>query len=219
MDKHIAHHELIDFLKSNFLRKRLLLFRGDAELHDLSAWISSDDDVGRAIAHVSDLKQLIEKCNLCNDAGEKKFGFGNGRTRVMVILNAPQLVNVLERKVHRKESVELLKKIIHAAGIVFQECYVTNLVKCDVRDPLINPSEVVKNCEMIIGKEIEIMKPRIVIVFGDILPLQKIIKETDDVYWYNIEHPITLIKNPELKRPAWNTLKLIMGKMKELNIP
>ena len=62
------------------------------------------------------------------------------------------------------------------------------------------------------------MKPRIVIVFGDIMPLQKIVKGSVDIFWYNIEHPITLIKNPDLKRPAWSTLKLVMAKMKELNL-
>ena len=185
---------------------------------ELSDWVASDADVGNAITHVSDLKSLIEKCDLCNDVEERKFGLGSGGNRVMVILNAPRLVDILEKKVHKKESVELLKKILHAGNLAFNECYITNLVKCEIRDSLTKPSQIVKNCETIISKEIDIMKPRIAIVFGDILPLQKIIKETRDIYWYNIDHPITLIKNPELKRPAWNTLKLVMAKMRELNL-
>jgi DNA polymerase len=212
------YRELAALLRNGFLRKHILFFRGERELLKLSGWVSSDADVGKAIAHVDDLKQLIEKCNLCNNVEERKFSIGSGGNRVMVILNAPQLVDILEKKVHKKESVELLKKILNAGNLTFNECYITNLVKCEIRDSLVKPSQIVKNCETIIGKEIEIMKPRIAIVFGDILPLQKIIKETRDIHWYNIDHPITLIKNPELKRPAWNTLKLVMAKTKELNL-
>lgn len=75
-----------------------------------------------------------------------------------------------------------------------------------------------KNCEPIITREIEIIRPLVVIVFGDIIPLQRTIKESRDIFWYNIDHPITIIKNPELKRPAWNTLKLVMAKLGELNL-
>ncbi|OHD67510.1 MAG: hypothetical protein A2W19_07450 [Spirochaetes bacterium RBG_16_49_21] len=217
MDKNVLYHDLIALLQNNFLRSRLLLYRGEAESKLLSDWIVHDADLGRTLVGIEDLKQLIEKCNRCNDAEDRKFGIGSGANRVMIILNAPQLVNVLERKVHKKESVELLKKMIQAAKIKFNECYITNLVKCDVRDSLMKPSQVVKNCESIITAEIEIMKPRIAVVFGDILPLQDIIQESRDIHWFNIEHPITLIKNPELKRQAWTTLKLVMAKMKELN--
>ncbi len=202
-------------MKSDFLRKRLLLFRGEDELRALYHWASSDEGVSQSIARIDALKQLIERCNRCNEVEARKFGYGSGTNRVMIILNTPKLVDALEKSIHKKESVEMLKKILQAASLSFNECYITNLVKCEVRDSLAKPSQIVKNCESIIGKEIEIMNPRIAIVFGDILPLQNIINETRGVHWYHMEHPITLIKNPELKRSAWNTLKLVMAKLKE----
>jgi uracil-DNA glycosylase len=196
------HNELVILLNNSFLRSRLILSRGNEEIDRLAGWACRHERASEE-ERQEDLKKLTESCNRCAGVEDRKIAIGTGVNRVMIILN---------------ESVDLLKKIIQAAGLSFGECYITNLVKCDANDPLIKPSQMVKNCEYIITREIEITKPRIVIVFGDIIPLQKIVKESDEILWYNIEHPVTLIKNPELKRNAWNTLKLIMTQMKELNI-
>jgi uracil-DNA glycosylase len=211
------YKDLAALLRDKFLRSRLILSRGAEELELIAGWVCRQE---RAVeeAREDDIKKIIESCAKCTGVEERKFGIGAGLNRVMVILNSPQLVNLVEKKVLKKESVDLLKKIIQTTNLNFSECYVTNLVKCEVGDPLMKPSQIVKNCEYIIDREIAIIKPRIIIVFGDIIPLQKIIKGSGDIFWYNIEHPITLIKNPELKRPAWNTLKLIVSKIKELNL-
>ncbi len=193
------------------------MYRGEEELDRLSGWLCRRER-SRGEDRDVDLKKLIESCRTCTGVEERKFGIGTGANRVIIILNSPQLVNVVEKKVLKKDSVDLLKKIIQAAQLSFNDCYITNLVKCEIADPLMKPSQIVKNCENIINREIEIIKPRIAIVFGDIIPLQRIIKESVDVIWFNIEHPITLLKNPDLKRNAWHTLKLIMEKMKELNL-
>jgi DNA polymerase len=211
------HNELITILKNPYLRRRLILSRGNEEIDRLAGWACRQERAAGEFRQ-EDLKKLIESCNKCAGVEDRKIGIGTGVNRVMILLNAPQLLNALEKKILKKESVDLLKKIVQAAGLSFGECYITNLVKCDVRDPLIKPSQMVKNCENIITREIETVKPRIVIVFGDIIPLQKIVKESVEIFWYNIEHPVTLIKNPELKRNAWNTLKLIMTQIRELNL-
>jgi len=216
-DANTLHKDLIALLKNSYLRSRLILSRGTEEIDRLAGWACRQEHTSEEVRQ-EDLKKLIESCNKCAGVEDRKIGIGTGINRVMIILNAPQLLNALEKKILKKESVDLLKKIIQAAGLSFGECYITNLVKCDIRDSLVKPSQTVKNCEFIITREIEIIKPRIVLVFGDIIPLQKNVKGSDEIFWYNIEHPVTLIKNPELKRNAWNTLKLIMTQMRELNI-
>lgn len=195
----------------------MLVSRGDDELEQLAGWICLQERA-REEARADDLKKIIESCTLCTGVVDRKFGVGTGMNGVMVILNSPRLVNIVEKNLLKKESVEMLKKIIQATDLSFGECYITNLVKCDISDPLMKPSQIVANCEKIINREIEVIKPRLVIVFGDILPLQSIIKNSMDIFWYNIEHPITLIKNPDLKRAAWSTIKVIMTKLKELNL-
>ncbi|MBP7735222.1 MAG: hypothetical protein KA369_04545 [Spirochaetes bacterium] len=215
MDSRDIYKDMTSVLRKGRYRDRILLYRGEEELDRLSGWVCRKER-SRGEERDEDLKKLVESCLKCSGVEEKKFGIGTGTNRVMIILNSPQLVNVVEKKVLKKDSVDLLKKIVQAAQLSFNDCYITNLVKCEVADPLMKPSQIVKNCEYIISREIEFIKPRIAIVFGDIIPLQKIIKESVDLVWFNIEHPITLLKNPDLKRNAWNTLKLIMEKMKEL---
>jgi uracil-DNA glycosylase len=217
VDREGLYRDISAVLKNGWQRSRMLLFRGEEERDQLVGWLCRETEAGNE-ARDDDIKSVIDSCALCTGIEEKKFGIGTGASRIMLVLNAPQLVNILEKKVLKKESVDMLKKMVQAAGPVFADCYVTNLVKCDINDPIMKPSQIMKNCERIIEKEIDVMKPRIVIVFGDILPLQKVIKGSADIFWYNIDHPITLIKNPDLKRPAWSTLKLVMSKMKELGL-
>lgn len=217
LDKEAIYTDLSSILKDKHLGSRIIISRGEKEADLLAAWICRDRQA-KSEARDDDLKALIEECNRCAGVDERKFGIGTGVNRVMLVLNSPQLVNNVEKKVLKKESVELLKKMVQAAGLAFGDCYTTNLVKCEIRDPLARPSQLVKNCEPIITREIEIIRPLVVIVFGDIIPLQRTIKESRDIFWYNIDHPITIIKNPELKRPAWSTLKLVMAKLGELNL-
>lgn len=215
MDREALYRDISALLKNKWLRSRLLMFRGGEERDRLAGWLCREERAG-TLAREEDIRSIIDSCSLCAGIGERKYGIGSGANGIMLVLNAPQLVNLVEKKVLKKESVDMLKKMVQAAGISFQDCYVTNLVKCDIDDPLVRPSQAVKNCERIIEKEIEIIRPRIAIVFGDIIPLQRIVKGSGDINWYNIEHPITLIKNPDLKRPAWNTLKLVMAKVQAL---
>lgn len=217
LDRETIYTDLASILKDRHLGGRIVVSRGEGEADLLAGWVCRDRQA-RSEARDDDLKALIEECGRCAGVEERKFGIGTGVNRIMLVLNSPQLVNIVEKKVLKKESVELLRKMVQAAGLVFGDCYITNLVKCDVRDPLARPSQLVKNCEPIITREIEIIKPLVIIVFGDIIPLQRTIKESRDIFWYNIEHPITIIKNPDLKRAAWSTLKLVMEKLKELNL-
>ena len=105
--------------------------------------------------------------------------------------------------------------MITAIGVDFESCYTTNVVKCETGDSLYSPSDMFLNCEEIIRKEMMLINPEIAIVMGEIVALQKIINDSEGIAWYNVEHPLTLLKNPDLKRTAWNTLKLIMAKIKE----
>ena len=75
-----------------------------------------------------------------------------------------------------------------------------------------------RNCTGFLSDDIALTEPRVVLVFGDIVPLQKIVNESRGLFWYNIEHPLTLLKNPDLKRPAWSTLKLAQKKIAELGL-
>jgi len=158
----------------------------------------------------------IENCNKCKNVKEKKKGFGTGANRFMVILNAPQMMNRIEMSIHRSESVDLLKKMLKAIGLELADSYTTNLIKCESTDPFTKPSDMLKNCLDILKKEVSSLSPEIILVMGDIIPLQSVVKGSSGITWFNTDHPVSLLKNPDLKRPAWETLKLVKNRYAEL---
>ncbi|HNX24273.1 MAG TPA: uracil-DNA glycosylase family protein [Spirochaetota bacterium] len=198
--------------------KNTLLYRGDEELNLLINMLKPKSET-KKILDINNItaESILSECKVCPDIIERKAPFGSGANKVMIILNAPRMANRIEINIHRAESVGLLKKMVSAIGLEMKECYVTNLIKCETSSALIKPSDMVKNCTKVLQKEIDIIKPGLVIVMGDILPLQGIVNSSKGITWFNTEHTISLIKNPELKRPAWETLKLVRNKFLELN--
>jgi DNA polymerase len=209
---------LISILKEKRLMRNTLLYRNDEELNFLNNLLKSESESDK-IVNIHDITAdtLISECNICPEIIERKTPYGSGSNKVMIILNAPRMANRIEISIHRAESVDLLKKMVSAIGLEMKDCYVTNLIKCETGNVLFKPSDMVKNCTKVLQKEIEILKPEIAIVMGDILPLQGIINSSKGITWFNMEHTISLIKNPELKRPAWETLKIVRKKFLELN--
>lgn len=209
------HRDLAYFLREG----RILPFRGAAECAALAEWLGRVETAQvPASADAAALRELVNACARCGEVSDRKQAVGTGRNGVMVILNAPRLLERVERDVLKKEAVDLLKKIIQAAKLTVNDCYISNLIKCESADISLQPSRMMANCLEIVRQEIVAVAPRIVIVFGDIMPLQRIIKETRDTSWFNIDHPITMVKNPDLKKNAWNTLKLVMARLAELGI-
>jgi DNA polymerase len=164
------------------------------------------------------LKELVEKCSLCGNVSERKPAYGDGSNGVMIILHAPRLIGRVEVQLYRKDSVDMLKAMVRAMQLSFPHCYVTNLIKCEAGDMLMKPSQMVSNCLEIIRKELALVKPSIVIVMGEMQPLQKIIHDSRGMFWFTVEHPITMLKNPDLKKSAWATLKNVMDKIRELEV-
>ncbi len=209
---------VISILKNKKLMKNTLLFRDEKELSFLLEMLKPESEV-KKISSINDISTefSLSECKICPDVIERKSPFGSGSNRVMIILNAPRMANRIEISIHRAESVELLKKMVSAIGLEMKECYVTNLIKCETSNALVKPSDMVKNCTKVLQREIEIIKPVIIIVMGEILSLQSVVNSSKAITWFNTEHTISLIKNPELKRPAWETLKLVRKKFLELN--
>lgn len=194
-----------------------VLYKTAEERLFLHGWINNsiivDDEENK-----KSVFSLIQECGKCSSVREKKKGFGTGANRLMVILNAPVMMNRMEVTLYRNESAGLLRKMIQAIGFELEDCYTTNLIKCESDDPLTKPSDMIKNCTGILEKELSFYNPEIVLVMGEILPLQSIVKNSSGVSWFNTEHPVSLLKNPGLKRPAWETLKQVKKKYQELHI-
>lgn len=208
--------KLLGILKNGTVSSGLLVCRNDEERIYLKRYVSSDNRSRKDGPETSLQPGKTAECSLCRGIVDRKRPFGSGINGVMVVLNAPALTSKMEIDFYRAESAGLLKKMLGSIGLVSGECYITNLIKCETADPLIKPSDMVKNCLPVLKSEIETVKPKIIIVMGEIVPLQPVVNTTRGISWFNTEHSISLLKNPDLKRPAWETLKLVKTKLQEL---
>ncbi len=211
--------KLADAVREMQRGKRIPLYRGESERTFLIKWLEEKREPPPA-AEVKEenlnLPEIMDNCSRCGNITERKKSFGSGNNGVMMVLNAPGMIGREERDLYRSRSVELLKKIVEVLKLVFDDCYITNLIKCETSDVLQKPSIMLSECMNIFLRELSEIKPELVLVLGDMLPLQKVVNENPGISWFTIHHPITMIKNSDLKRPAWNTLKLVIKRLEEL---
>lgn len=202
------------------------LYRNNAEREDIDNWLkngfarlaSATDDRDRAdseSAEAGDIKALIMSCTRCTGTGERKMPYGDGSSGLFILLNPPALLSSFEMNTFRKESKDILYKILrNALSIEPEHAYITNLIKCTLKD-IIRPSDVHENCLTILENEIGIIAPKTVLVMGDMLSVRRVRKKTPQCNWFEIPHPVLMIQTPDLKRQAWETLKLVKSTLDE----
>ena len=103
--------------------------------------------------------------------------------------------------------------------------YIANVLKCrppNNRDPL--PSEV-KKCEPYLLRQIEIIKPKIIVALGRVsgktlLKIDVPLKDMrSKIHNYNgiplivTYHPAALLRNPNFKKPAWDDFQWIRDQL------
>ncbi len=198
--------------------RNLILFKNEDELLFLNEWLKQESHTATAVSVEKDIDLVIDSCSKCGSVISRKKAYGSGKNGLMIILNSPKMLNRIEISIHKSESSVLLKKMINAIGLDIEDCYITNLVKCETSDIMLKPSEMVNNCMDVLSAEIEKKIPRAILVMGEILPLQDLIHKSSGISWFNTDHTISLIKNPGLKKNAWETLKILKQKLQEADI-
>jgi uracil-DNA glycosylase len=199
----------------------LLMWRGEEERAFLLALLNAGaPGTGSApvgLAPQASLQDEIRTCARCHATGERRPPFGTGGSGVMIMLNPPSMMGRAERAAYRKESAELLRKMCASIRLDIEQCYVTGTIKCDPGGAAISPGAMLAQCEHILERELGEIHPRFVLVMGDILPLKRVKDLYADTRWFAVEHPVALIKNPDLKKRAWTTLQLLRKALDETN--
>ena len=171
------------------------------------------------------LKEIVLNCSLCNLAKTKTntvFGEGNPNAEIMFIGEAPGREEDLQGRPFVGRSGEMLTKMIE--NVLFlkrDEVYISNIVKCrppQNRDPQI---EEIESCKGYLLKQIEIIKPKIIVTLGRIA-FQSLLNDTTSITKargkiYNFKgikviptfHPSYLLRNPSKKKEALRDLQFI----------
>ena len=169
------------------------------------------------------------KCKLSENRNKVVFGEGNPNAEIMCIGEGPGYYEDQQGRPFVGKSGQLLDKILAVCGFTRKEhVFIANIVKCrppNNRTPLPEERE---TCIPYLYKQLELIKPKIIILLGAtalqglVDPNARITKVRGTwIEWQNMLvmptfHPSALLRNPKLKRDAWEDFKKVVFKYREL---
>lgn len=180
------------------------------------------------------LKQEVlscQKCKLHQTRIKVVFGEGNPDGGVLLIGEGPGADEDKTGRPFVGRSGQLLDKILDAAGFNRKDhVFIANIVKCrppNNREPEKDEREA---CLPYLHKQIEIIDPKIIVLLGAtalklIDPSMKLREAKGQwMIWKNkivltTYHPSALLRNPNLKKEAWEHFKKLFYKYREIINP
>ncbi|UTC67408.1 MULTISPECIES: uracil-DNA glycosylase family protein [unclassified Treponema] len=167
--------------------------------------------------------------NIVAGEGPREFSNTEGRIDVMVIGEGPGADEDAQGRPFVGKAGQLLDKMLAAIELFrTHNCYITNVVKCrppNNRDPL--PDETAA-CRNYLNAQITLIRPKAILVVGRVA-LQNLLETQEGIgkmhgkffEYQNIPlmatyHPSALLRDVNLKRPAWEDLKLFRARLNEL---
>jgi len=192
--------------------------------------------VNQPVSNKVKLDNLCSKytnCQSCPLATQGRtqvvFGTGDQQAKLMFIGEGPGRDENTQGLPFVGRAGKLLTKIIEAMGLTREEVWISNVVKCrppNNRAPLPIESKTCK--DLLLFKEIEIIKPKIICTLGatavhallnsdiQISKTRGTFLELNGIPLMPTYHPAYLLRNPSAKRFVWQDMKKIMEKLKEL---
>ena len=197
--------------------------------------LSSDDTAAAKPSSVQTLSQIREelgdctRCRLCETRNSIVFGEGDPKARLVFVGEGPGRDEDLQGRPFVGRAGQLLTKIIQAMKLERKQVYICNVVKCRPpgnRNP--EPDEVA-SCEQFLAKQLKSIDPEVIVCLGSVATglmlklknfkmaqLRGIFHNYGNAKLMITYHPAALLRNPALKKPVWEDMKLVM---KELGIP
>lgn len=170
------------------------------------------------------------QCELHKGRTQTVFGTGDVNADWMIIGEAPGAEEDRQGAPFVGRAGKLLTAMLNAMGLMRDEVFIANILKCrppNNRDP--RPEEV-RQCETYLKRQITLIAPKIIIAVGRVAA-QNLLKVDTPIgkmrgvrYEYpgtNIPvvvtyHPAYLLRSPREKRKAWEDLKLAMNIYEEM---
>lgn len=178
------------------------------------------------------IAEKIKQCSRCQLAATRRNTVpGEGVTNpvVLVIGEGPGADEDATGRPFVGPAGQLLDKMLAAISLDrHKNCFITNVVKCRPphnRDPEMQESDA---CRSFLEAQIAILKPTMILSVGRIAS-QNLLKTETGIgrlrnTFHDVQgiptlctyHPSALLRNEDLKRPAWEDLKLFRSKLETL---
>ncbi len=181
------------------------------------------DEATETLAAIRENLGECTRCKLHQGRTRIVFGAGSHTADLLFVGEAPGADEDLQGLPFVGRAGQLLTKMIEAMGLVRDEVYITNVLKCRPpgnRNP--EPDEIA-TCEPFLFRQIASIEPKVVIALGAFAA--KTLLETQDpisrlrgrVFDFRgaklipTFHPSFLLRSPGYKREAWEDLKLALS--------
>ncbi|MEN8760965.1 MAG: uracil-DNA glycosylase family protein [Thiogranum sp.] len=178
------------------------------------------------------LQTTVEACTLCglhSSRTQTVFGVGSRCADWLLIGEAPGRDEDQQGEPFVGRAGQLLNAMLQAVGLHREQVYIANILKCrppNNRDPV---SQEVACCEPYLMRQIELIKPRLIVALGRIAaqnllntetPIGKLRGRTHQFRDTGIPliatyHPAYLLRSPLEKRKAWEDLQLAVATLRE----
>ncbi len=201
-----------EILQNLYIHKML----GYNYMGDIPETLSKDTTSKILPNDIDKLDLMTKNCHLCQLSKTRKnvvFGEGNPNADLLFIGEGPGANEDNTGKPFVGRAGELLTKIIENVLLLKREdIYIANIVKCRPPNNRVPDDSEVKECMPYLLKQIEIIRPKIIVTLGatayknltkDFTPISKIRGEL--LKFQNIKvlptfHPSYLLRNPSAKK-------------------
>lgn len=187
------------------------------------------------------LAQVVAECRRCPlHATRTCTVFGEGRVGcdVMFVGEGPGAEEDATGRPFVGPAGRLLDRMIAAMGLVREECYIANVVKCrPPHNATPSPAEA-GACRPYLERQIELVRPRVLVALGRSAAVVLTGRQDavarlrgtwfhcpssrespsggrvpDDIPVLVTYHPAALLRNPDYKPQAWRDLQLVMARI------
>jgi len=168
------------------------------------------------------------RCRLCQTRTNVVPGEGNPQADIMFIGEGPGRDEDLQGRPFVGRSGELLTRMIRAIDLEREDVYICNVVKCrppQNRNP--EPDEAAA-CINYLRAQFALVRPKIVVLLGKVACRytlqQEISVMRDHGKWFERKgtwfiptfHPSFLLRDPGMRRAAWDDFQKIRDKLNEI---
>jgi DNA polymerase len=216
-----------DFLGCGYHNEREYQFTDDKS-------VKNDTREQNVLERIASEIRVCENCQLHAKRTNAAPGEGVEHPLVMVIGEGPGQEEDARGRPFVGAAGKLLDKMLEAINLSRNtNCFIANVVKCrppNNRDP--QPEETAA-CASFLERQITFLNPKFILAAGRI-SAQTLLKTTEPagklrsrfhelnvggvVYPLLVTyHPAALLRSEDLKRPAWEDLKLLRSKIEETN--
>jgi uracil-DNA glycosylase len=177
------------------------------------------------------IRDEIGDCTRCklHSLGRRQvvFGVGNPDADLMFVGEAPGADEDVQGEPFVGRAGQLLTKIIEAIGMMRDEVYIANVIKCRPPQNRNPEQDEVETCEPFLFKQIDSIKPKVIVALGT-FAARALLRTVDPisrlrgrVFEYRgaklvpTFHPAYLLRNPSSKREVWEDMKLVRGLLQQ----